>query len=231
MKQILTFILCFLFTYSWAQTEIPLQNGRACFSFKNNVESKNICASTFFDLSKYAEYTLFTSKNAQLVSQYFLNSHVFEGFSVGCGSILQNQKRNLQCADEVHLMPNSYRFNFTVSYKKKKALLKILNDEITLKNAWSSTIILEINAKIIFKSKTEYELIFSDAYLTYAHTPKGERMPKSYRVELGEFYTNYKNSGESFPDNDLFFKSLVLSIENADKCLKQALQECINFYD
>ena len=230
MKQILTFILCFLLTYSWAQTEIPLENGRAYFSFKNNVESKNICASTFFDLSKYAEYTLFTQKNALLVTQYFLNNSAFEGFSVTCFSILQNPKQNLQCVDELRLMPNSYRFNINVSGKKKTAKLKILNEEITLKYPYGTTT-LEINAKIFFKSKTEYELIFSDAYLTYAHTPKGERMPKSYRVELGEFYTNYKNSGESFPDNDLLFKSLVLSIENADKCLKQALQECINFYD
>ena len=230
MKQILICTLCIFLTSSWAQTEIPLKNGRAYFSFVNNVETKNICASTFFDASKSAEYSLLLQKNAQLVSQYYLNNSAYEGFSVTCFSILQNHKSNLLCKDEVRLMPNSYKFDIHVSAKKKKAELKILNEEITLKYPYGTTG-LEINAKIIFNSKSEYELIFSDAYLTYAYTPKGERMPKSYRVELGEFYTSYKSSGELFPDNELLFKSLMLSIESANKCLNQALQECINFYD
>ena len=217
-------------SFSQTQTEIPLQNGRAYFSFKNNVESKNICASTFLDPAKNAEYLLLLKKNSQLVAQYQSNNSAKEGFSVSCYSIIKNNKNPLKCADEVRVMPGSYVFNINVSAKKKKAKLKILNEEISL-GYLGGTTQLEINVKIIFKSKTEYELIFSDAYLIYAHIPKGERQPKSSRVELGEFYSNYKNSNESFPDNDLLFKTLVLSIENANKCLNQALQECINFYD
>lgn len=231
MKKIITSILLVLLTINgFAQSEIPLNKGRAYFSFKNTIESQKNCGSMFFDPSKSAEYSLLLQKNAVLVSQYFLNNSAFSGFGVTCFSILQNQKQNLQCADEVRLMPNSYKFDIKVSARKKKATLKILNDEITLKYPYGTTT-LEINAKIIFKNKTEYELIFSDAFLCYAHIPKGERMPKSYRVELGEFYTAYKNSGETYPDNELLFNTLILTIENANKSLNQALQECVNFYE
>ena len=231
MKKIFNlFLLSLSFINVLAQSEIPLKKERAYFSFQNKVESQKTCASMFFDVKNYAEYNLLAQKNATLTTQSFSNDF-FKGFGVTCIGILQNHKTNLQCSDEVRLMPNSYAFNITVLPPKKKATLKILNDEIKLKYPYAAPIKLEVNVKIIFKNKTEYELIFSDAYLVYYNKPKGERFPKVYRVELGEFYSSYKNSGEVYPDNELFFKTLVLTIENANKSLNQAIQECINFYD
>ena len=118
------------------------------------------------------------------------------------------------------LAPNSVLFSFTSS--KPSFKIKIKGEEV-----YDNNLQIKLNVKIFFKSKTEYTIVISDIYVSYALKEKSKLIPK--RLEISELY-NDKNFDTKEDSNRLFILELLdNAVKNSANSLNQAVKESVVF--
>jgi hypothetical protein len=192
-------------TFAQELPEVPLKNGLAFYKFDHTLENTNDkCVSSFFTNQTIALKILNYAHQLSL-EKSFGDKELFIPalleYKLNCIDTIITQERGFNLSGPFHWVPNT--------------------NMLTNKNIISYTV--RANIQIVFTSKVEYSVYFKNVSCNLMGV-NGQ----SYIYDLGELYTQVKNSTRISKKDVKLFEELNYFIQATDEIILKSLVETIN---
>lgn len=215
MKQIfLSLFLTNFIVTTFAQElpEVPLKNGLSYYKFDHKLENtNNKCVSSYFtNQTFYQKYMLYAH---QLLTQD--KSYDKKGIDFSIGNLAEYK---LNCTDTIDI-PN-------VGFKLSGAIANWTPTVIQLRKKKITGYQVMANIHVVFTSKNEYSLYIKNVNCTLIWA-QGFNIGMDI-FDLGELYTQVKNSASISKKDIEFFEELNFFIQVTDEIILKSLTETIN---
>lgn len=205
---ILLFVNLIFTSFAQELPEVPLKNGLAYYKFDHNLENtNNKCLSSYFNVtSGYQNLMVKYISYANQLSQEKTYGEKLFFIKLGGGK--------LNCIDTMVAQGGMLLWG-PVSWTPN--IISLSNKKIT-------NYIVSTEIQIVFTSKSAYSIYIKNVQcnLTWANG-RG-----TYIYDLGELYTQVKNSAKISKKDIKFFEELNYFIQATDEIILKSLTETIN---
>ena len=194
--------------------------GNATYSLRVNEEDASECISKLF-IPFTSENQILQQKCASISGNNAWNNSLSKYFALSAIFVPVSPNKNLECEDKVVLTPGS----ISIGYIPHTEIKTVINgDKVLMTKSFSQ---INLNCKIIFHSKTEYEIIVSDIYLNYHVKQKGSFMPVAQRIEYGALLDQENSTDDKYIK--IFVELIDNAVSYAINSVKQAVSESVMF--
>ena len=221
MKILYILPLLLLCNISFAQElpEVPLKNGLAYYKFDHKLENtNNKCVSSFFNILSnnnafFGKYMAYAAQLSQAKNSIYRQNNLFL-YLVD----RTNQSTLINCLDTILIQNNGFKLTRSGDIDWSPAIIPLLKKKFIEYN-------INASVQIVFTSKTEYSLYLKNVNCSLTWVQGFKTGNDIY--DLGELYTQLKNSGKISKKDVKFFEELNFFIQSTDEIILKSLVETI----
>jgi hypothetical protein len=217
LYSILLFANLVLTSFAQELPEVPLKNGLAYYKFDHKLENtNNKCVSSYFNI---VSHPTFVSKYMAYAGQLSQAKNSIHGhYNLFLLLNDDNDNNNINCLDTISTQNQGFHLTISGDIDFSPAIIQLMKKKIIENNIYASV-------QIVFTSKTEYSIYLKNVNCNLAWVQGFKTGTDIY--DLGELYTQVKNSGKISKKDVKFFEELNYFIQSTDEIILKSLVETI----